>query len=81
MEKILPAYGMIFALMLLAAFLALHNGGLLSQKWSKVRVRTSENERRRFPEPREEDFGPGHRLEWLILGAMLLLICMLLSKV
>ncbi len=81
MEKILPLYGIAAVMMLAAIFLALHSNGLLSHRLAKIRLRTDEGRRKGFPDPREEEFEPGLRLEWLIIGVMLLLICMLLSKV
>ncbi len=81
MEKILPVYGMAAAVMLAAIFLALRSNGSLLHKWAKIRLRTDENRHKGFHEPHEEGFEPDHTLEWLILGAILLLLCMLLSKV
>ncbi len=81
MEKIVPLYGIAALMMLVAIFLALRSDGLFSHKLAKIRLRTVESRRRGFSEPREEAYEPGLRLEWLIIGAMLLLICMLLSKV
>ncbi len=81
MEKILPLYGITVLIMLAAIFLALLRNGPLSHKLAKIRLRTDESRRREFSEPRDEEFEPDHRLEWLIIGAMLLLIGLLLSKV
>ncbi len=68
-------------MMLAAIFLAMRSNGLLSHKLAKIRLRTDESRRKGFSDPREEEFEPGRRLEWLIIGAMLLLICLLLSRV
>ena len=81
MERILLVYGMVFVVALAAVMLGLRSDGSLSQKWAKVRVRSEENRRKSIPERREEEFDPGSKVELLILGTILLLICLFLSKV
>ncbi len=81
MEHYLLFYGVVFAFALAALFLALRSDGSLSDKLAKVRVRIEENRHKGISQPQEEEFEPFRTLEILLLGAILLLICMLLSKV
>ncbi len=82
MEKILPIYALIFTLLLaVTVYTAMRSDGSLSQKLSRVRVRIDEKRSRRMSDPPEEEFEPVRAVELLVLGTILLLICMLLSKV
>lgn len=82
MEKILPIYALIFTLLLaVTVYTAMRSDGSVSQKLSRVRIRVDEKRSRRMTDPPEEEFEPVRAVELLVLGSILLLICMLLSKV
>ncbi len=81
MNQFFLVYGFILVMLLAMVLLAVRSNGALSQKLARVRVRIEENRRRNLPEPPEKDFDLVRLLELLVLSILLLLICMLLSKV
>ncbi len=82
MEKFLPIYALVFTLLLaVMVYTAMRSDGSLSHKLSRIRVRVDEKRSRRMADPAEDEFGPTRAIELVVLGTILLLICMLLSKV
>jgi hypothetical protein len=69
--------GIVFGAM--AAYL-LRNDENLSKKFARIRVRINDQDRRRMPEPRqEEDYERTAPVELLLAGALLLVIVVMMQ--
>ncbi len=80
MEHILLVYFLVFTFLLVAILAAMRGDGFLSRKWAKVRVRTDASRRRLMPERPEDEFEDSSAFGFILLGAILLFVYILLSK-
>jgi hypothetical protein len=78
MEKLLLVYAVLMVILLaIAALFALGNNAPRSFHWARVRVRADDRDRRRMPDPQQDEWDGSPALLWLILGGAIVLALLL----